>query len=485
MEEGKSHQSLKKRALSAVLWNAAQRYGSLIIAFFSNIVLARLLSPGDFGLVGLLTVFISVANVITESGFNSALIQRKNVEEIDYNTVFYWNIGISILMVVVLYFIAPLIADFFDRPILSKLLRVESIILIINSFCIVQTTRLMKFLKFHILAIRSIIATLFSTIVGITLAWLGYGVWALVWQAIAAATVGAVLLWKTTDWRPALQYDWGAFRRMFKFGAYISFSSLCNTLYINLQSFIIGKSFSIPDLGFYSQAKKLETIPVDGTASVLNAVLFPIYATIVDDRERHIRLVRKNIKIITFVTFPLMLMLILVAPYLFPILFTDKWNDSIPMFQILCVAGMFSPLNMANVEIFRSIGEGKIYLILQTIKRVIGVSMILFFVQYGLFAMLWSIAAFGVITYMLNMFFTHNIFGYAYSKQLSDIIPNLLLAVGIFIIMMILFHTIEVRDNWIGLLVGGGSYFLLYLALAHFLKVSSYITLIDVLKKRK
>ena len=272
-------QSLKKKALSAVIWNAAQRYGALAISFVSNIILARLLSPNDFGIVGLLTVFISLANVIAESGFNSALIQKKDVTDVDYNTVFYWNLVVSLLLVISLYFLAPSIATYFNRPTLVPLLRVESVILISNAFCIVQTTRLMKFLRFNILAVRTIIAALAAAIVGIILAWQGFGVWSLVFQAISSSVIGTILLWSITDWHPSLQFDWPAFRSMFKFGAYISISSICNTLYINLQAFIIGKSFSISDLGYYTQAKKLETIPVEGTSSILNVVLFPIYVS--------------------------------------------------------------------------------------------------------------------------------------------------------------------------------------------------------------
>ena len=477
-------QSLKKKAVSAVFWNATQRYGTLAISFISNIILARLLSPDDFGIVGLLTVFISLANVITESGFNSALIQKKDVTDIDYNTVFYWNLTMSLLLVILLYFSAPSIAKYFGRPALAPLLRVESIILVSNAFCIVQTTRLMKFLRFNILAVRNIIATLAATSVGIILAWQGFGVWSLVFQAIISSVVGAILLWSITDWQPSLQYDWSAFKRMFKFGAYISISSICNTLYVNLQAFIIGKSFSIDDLGYYSQAKKLETIPVEGTSSILNVVLFPIYSLIVEDRQRHIELVRKNIKVITFLTFPLMLLLILIAPFLFPVLFTNKWDDSIPMFQILCVFGMTSPLNSANVEIFRSIGEGKIYLILQTVKRIIGVAVILLFVRYGLYPMLWAIAAFGIISYLLNLIFTDKYFGYNYKNQIADMLPNLLLSVFIYVILYYTFHYLNISNNWVGLFSGTLIYTGIYLGMAYILKLSSVKLLQQLIQKR-
>lgn len=485
MKFSNSTKSLKSRTIYAILWSAVQKYGALAISFISNIVLARLLTPNDFGLIGILTIFIAIATSLTESGFNSALIQRKDTTDIDYNTVFYWNLAISICLVTILYFLSPLIADYFNQPDLCNILRAESIILIINSFCIVQTTRLMKFLRFKILAIRTILASLISACVGIILALNGYGVWSLVWQGIVSSIVGAVLLWSSADWRPKLQYSWSSFNRMFKFGAYIAVSSVCNTLYINLQSFLIGKSFSISDLGYYTQAKKLETVPVDGTASVLNAVLFPVYSSISHDRRRHRLMVRKNVNILTFFTFPLMSMLIIVAPYLFRILFTNKWDDSIPMFQILCVYGMFTPLNMANVEIFRAIGEGKIYLVLQTLKRLIGVGIILLFVRYGLYPLLWAIVAFGIITYILNIIFTHRNFGYSYRNQLYDIIPNLSIAILVYVFSESIVCFFDPKNSWTGLFLGGLSYVFLYIGISMAFKLKGIKLIKSILSSNK
>lgn len=231
-----------------------------------------------------------------------------------------------------------------------------------------------------------------------------------------------------------MRFSWESFRKMFKFGSLIFLSGICDTLYTNIQGFIIGKSFSVKDLGYYTQAHKLQTVPVQGTSSVLSQVLFPVYAAVADDRARHIGMVRKNVQLITFITFPIMLLLIVIAHPLIGLLYSDKWLPAVPLFQVLCVFGFLQPLNQANAQIFKAIGRSDIYFTLQTTKRVINLTLILLSVQFGLMTMMWTIALTGLISYLLNIFFTHRSFGYSYRKQFADIIPaffSSILAMGV------------------------------------------------------
>jgi len=475
-------QSLKRKAINAIIWNAVQKYGALSIAFVTNIIMARLLSPDDFGLIGLLSVFIAVSTTISESGFSAALIQRKNVTQVDYCTVFYWNILISIILVTILHFTAPVIADYFGKPILSDMLRLQSIVLIINSFCAVQIARLSKMLKFKLLAIRTIAGTSVASLVGVLLAILGYGVWSLVWQGITNALISAILLWSVADWIPSREFSWKSFKEMFNFGSLIFISSISNTIYINIQSFLIGKFFSVKELGYYTQAKKLETIPVDGTSSVLNQVLFPVYSSIVDEKERMLKIIRKNIQLITFLTFPLMTMLIVIAHPLIIVLFGEKWEPSVDMFRILCLLGMFAPLNIANTEIFKSIGRSDVYLILQTIKRVINLIIILWMIQFGLYPMLWGIALTGIASYILNLIYTDRIIGYKYLLQLRDIVKNLFAALISMILNAVIFYLI-INDNvWISLFAGVSIYIVIYLSISYFFNRKILIMLYDLIK---
>lgn len=475
--------SLKKQTLRALLWNGVKRYGAMIISLVTNIVLARLLSPDNFGLIGLLSVFVTIASAIVDGGFGSALIQRKEATQTDYSTVFWGNLIVSALLVCSLYFAAPAIAGYFNQEILCKILRIESLIIFINAFCIIQTVRLTKFLQFKDLAIRTIGAAIVSSIVAIVLAHAGFGVWSLVVRDILNAATGAILLWTLCNWKPSRVFSWESFKGLFKFGSFIFITTVFNTIYLNLQSFIIGRAFSIKDLGYYSQAKKLESVSVESTASVLSQVLFPVYASIADNREYHRQMVRKNVRIITYLTFPLMLLLIVVAHPLLTILLTEKWAPSIPLFQILCIVGMMSPLNQTNTEIFRAIGRSDIYLVLQTIKYLIGVIFILWSVRYGLYPMMWTIAAMSFVTYFLNLVFTHRFFGYNYRQQLADIIPNMAVTLVTGVSVWQLLHLIALPNNWAMLFIGTVCFVLIYLGISLVARLDGPRLILNILKQ--
>lgn len=476
--------SLRKRTLRALLWNAVQRYGAMSISLVTNIVLARILSPDNFGLIGLLTVFITVAGAIVDGGFGSALIQRKKVTQIDYSSIFWINLAVSVLLTGVLYAAAPAIAGYFNQKILCEILRIESVVIIINAFCVIQTARLTKLLQFKDLAVRTIVAATISSIVAVIMAYSGFGVWSLVVRDILNAAVGAMLLWSLCKWKPTWTFNWESFKSLFKFGSFIFISSVSNTIYLNIQSFIIGHAFSIKELGYYSQAKKLESVSVETTSSVVSQVLFPVYASIADQREYHRQMVRKNVRIITYLTFPLMMLLIVVAKPLLTILLTEKWASSIPMFQILCIVGMMSPLNQANTEIFRAIGRSDIYLILQTIKRIIGLVFILWSVRYGLYPMMWTIAAMSFVTYLLNLIFTDRYFGYNYRMQLSDILPNMLTTlisgIGVWYLQN---YWIAFSNNWALLFAGTGCFVALYIGISLLMHLDAPKMILNIIKR--
>ncbi len=236
-------ESLKAKTLKALAWNAVQRYGTLFVNFFANLYIARQLTPDDYGVVGIMMVFVAVAATISDSGFPSALVQKKDTTQTDYCTAFFWNIAIGLLLYAAIFLAAPLVADYFDNPLFIPVLRLQGVIIIVNAFGSVQISRLSKTLQFKVLAIRSLIAAIVGTAIGVGLVACGYGIWGLVWQAIVTSGVSVVLLWSIARWRPQMLFSWSAFRQMFGFGSYIFVSNICNTLYTNVQSFIIGKAF--------------------------------------------------------------------------------------------------------------------------------------------------------------------------------------------------------------------------------------------------
>lgn len=456
-----------------MIWSGVQRFGTLGISFISNLVLVRFLDAEVFGAVGILLVFVAVSQSIIDGGFTSALIQRKEVSQTDYSTVFYWNLIVSAVMVVVLYFAAPFIADYFHSEILCKVLRVQSILLIIHALCVVQTAKLNKDLSFKALSIRNISATLVGVVVAIVMAYKGYGIWSIVAQELVTAIVGTLLLWYLCKWSPSLTFSWVSFKGMFKFGGFIFLSSIFDTLYSNVQSFIIGRAFSIKDLGYYTQAKKLENVPVTSAANVLAQVLFPVYSSIAGDYDRLKSMVRKSMTLVTYVSFPVMLLLAIIAQPILVILYTDKWIASIPMFQILCLGGMFHALNCCNTTLFKALGLGEIYFILQTVKRLVCLAFIIFSIRYGLYAMLWTITGTQIIFYIINVIYTNKHFKYTITEQFADILPNLLLSLFTGAIVWFSMPYVESYGNFTQLLFGIGLYLIIYLGVSIVFKVKT------------
>lgn len=367
-----------------MIWTGIGKFGTTGLAFVSNLVLARLLLPSDFGCVAMLQVFIAISSIFVTAGFGAALIQKKEPSHIDYTSVFYWNLAASLFFFWLLFFCSPAIANYYKMPELSAVLRVQSIVLIIQAFSMVQSSQLQKQLRFKELSVRNIVATAIGTVVAIVMAVLGYGVWSLVASQIVTALAGVLLLWKMSTWRPTWEFSLQSLKDLFAFGGLMALSSLVETVYTNLQSLIIGRLYSATDLGYYNQAKKLEAMPTDSLSQVVNQVSFPVFAALQDDKERLLNGVRKNIKAITYLNFPLMALMIVVAHPLITLLYGKNWEPSVPFFQILCISSMVYTLNTLNTNVIKSLGKSKIYFFVQLSKRLIGIGLIFFGVQFGI-----------------------------------------------------------------------------------------------------
>ncbi|MFA5528140.1 MAG: lipopolysaccharide biosynthesis protein, partial [Peptostreptococcales bacterium] len=329
--------NLKQRTIIGMIWSSIGKFGTLGLSFISNLVLARILMPEDFGYIGMLTIFIAISQVFISGGLGSALIQKKEATHIDYTTVFYWNLIVSLFFIAILFFSAQSIANFYNMPLLKDILRLLSIILIINSFSLVPSIYLQKHLRFKELSTRNIIASLVGVAVAITMALNGYGVWSLVFSNLSSGFASVILLWRLSPWRPTFEFSFYSLKKLFNFGGLMLLSSLVETIYTNIQGLIIGKAFSAQALGYYSQARKLEEIPTDALSSIVNQVSFPVFSQLQDNIELLRSGVRKNIKAISFLNFSLMVLMIVIARPLFLFLYTDKWEISISYFQILCI----------------------------------------------------------------------------------------------------------------------------------------------------
>src|SRR5690554_4745162 len=474
--------SLKQKAIFSMIWSSIGKFGTLGLSFISNLVLARILMPSDFGYIGMLHIFIAISQVFINSGLGSALIQKKDVSHIDYSTVFYWNLFLSLFFYSLLYLTAPSIAGFYEMDLLKDILRVQSIILLINSFSLVQTIQLQKNLHFKALSIRNIIAALIGTVVAIVMALMGYGVWSLVFSNLIAALAGVVLLWRMSSWRPTLEFSFSSLKSLFSFGGLILLSSLVETAYTNIQGLIIGKVFSANDLGYYTQARKLEDVPTKALSSIVNQVSFPVFSQLQDNLNSLRAGVQRNITSISFLNFPLMVLFIVIARPLIILLYTQRWEESIPYFQILCVGAMLYTINTVNTNVIRSLGKGALYFWVQLIKRLAGIISIVISVQYGIETMLWTIVILNYVFFIINGIVTGKIINYGFIAQLKDIYGVFILSITVGVVTyygVSLFHI----DNYLlTLIIHTLIYSLLYISLSYVFKIEGFFTYKEVVK---
>lgn len=466
--------SLKEKTVSGMIWTSFGKFGSMFIAFIANLILARLLSPNDFGCVGMLAIFIAISQTFIEGGFGSALIQKKKPEHIEYTTIFYWNLFISVLFVFGIYFLAPSVARFYKIPLLEDVLRVQSLVLVINAFSVIPVNILVKQLQFKALNIRNVIAALSGMIVAIIMAFNGFGVWSLVYNNLMISAVNVILLWTITSWRPTFEFSWGAMKGLFNFGGLILCSNLVETLYTNIQGLIIGRVFSAKDLGFYTQAKKLEEVPNSGFSSIVNTVTFPIYSELQDDKQKMRYGVHRSLVSITYLSIPLMIILIVIAEPLFTLLFTAKWLPSVPYFQILCVFGILWCVNTINTNLVKALGHGKIYFSIQFLKRFIGIFMIFVGVQFGMHEMLWAYTLTGYLSFFINAYFAGKLIQYGIWMQIKAIGPVLLLSAVAGGITCLVFKWIIVNNLVLQLLFPVSMFFGIYVSSSFFFKIEGF-----------
>lgn len=431
-------ESLKQKTISGMLWNGVERFGSSFFLFISNLVLARLLSPDDFGCIGMLMVFISVSDAIIDGGFGSALIQKKDPTETDYSTVFYWNLILSLLLYLVLYFSAPAISRFYDIALLSDVLKVQGLILMINAFVLIQQNILRKQVAFKKLAKINLSAIVLGTGTGIIFAYLGFGVWSLVIKSLVTGLVQCIIYWLSSHWRPQWVFSWTSFRGLFKFGGFMFLTVIVNNLYHNFITLIIGKSFSAATLGYFTQAKKLEDVPRNSLSAVITNVTFPVFSHIQDDIERLLNAARKCTKSMAFLNFPLMMLLIVTAEPLFTMLFTDKWSQSVPYFQVLCVYGLILSPSELNNNIIRALGKSNISLYIMVTQRSIGIILILIGLLWGMKGMLLGYVLSQYIGFAISANVLGRLMGYGLFKQCKDCFSILLLSSSVTAIIFLL-----------------------------------------------
>lgn len=419
---------LKQKVISGVFWRSMERFGTQAMGFVVSIILARLLEPKDFGTITLITVFLALASVFVQGGFGTALIQKKDVTETDYNSVFYLCLAVAFLLYGVLFISSPWIASFYNEPVLVGVVRVMSLSLMIGAVNSIQNAVLTREMKFKLSFKVSLISTLVVGVVGCGMAYKGYGVWAIVGSSLASQVASTIVLWKVVAWRPRLMFSLVAIRQLFGFGSKLLVSSLLDTLFSNIYNIIIGKLFNPTILGYYSRGQSIPNMIMTSVQGTIAGVIFPVLSSCQHDKVRVKEIVRRMIKSTCFLVFPMMFGLAAVAKPLVLIMLTEKWLPCVPYLQISCIIFAFWPLHVANLQAIMALGRSDIFLTLEIIKKTVGVITILVTFRFGVMAMVIGQAVISPIGVAINAWPNRRLINYSINEQALDILPASLLA---------------------------------------------------------
>lgn len=417
-------ESLKQKTVNGISWSFADNITNSGIAFLVGIVLANILTPEEYGVMAMVTIFIAVSNSIVDSGFSNALIRKRNISSIDYNTVFYFNLIVSLFLYLILYVSAPSISVFFKEPVLLNIMRVIGWMLIINALAIIPRTILVRDINFKTQTKVSLIASVCSGVIGISMALTGWGVWSLVGQQLSRQLLNTVFLWFFCRWRPLWEFSIQSFKELFGFGSKLLVSGLIDTIYKEIYSLIIGRFYSATDLGQYTRASQFNTIFSSNLTSVVQRVSYPVLSSIQNESERLLSAYRRVIKTTMLITFACMLGLAAVAKPLIIILIGWKWLPAVYFLQIICFSGMLYPLHAINLNILQVKGRSDLFLKLEIIKKVIAVIPIIIGVFCGIEFMLWGSVCTSFIAFFMNSYYSADLIGYPTLQQIKDVLPT-------------------------------------------------------------
>lgn len=472
MNEG----SLRSLTVKGMIWGAVGKVAGQGGQFVISIVLARILMPEDFGLIGMLTIFIAISGSFIDSGMSSGLIQKKNRTDVDFSTVFIFNFIVSISFYLILFFSASLIAKFYSMPQLIPLTRVLALNIVINALAIVQRTRLIIDINFKTISKIDVVSLIIGGIIAIILAIKGMGVWALVMQNIIGSVISTILLWVTKKWKLSFIFSRQSFKNLFGFGSKLLITSIIRQIMQNIYNLIIGRVYLASELGYYTKAKGFAQLTSGTVSSILNQVTYPILASLQDDKQRLVSVYKRLIKMISFLIFPAMTLVALLADPFIRIFLTDKWEPAIILLQLICFAWIFNPISAINLNILNSIGRSDLFLKVDITKIPIVIITLFITVPLGVKAIVIGNVVTHVIAFFINAYMPGKLFGYGAINQLRDMAP-IFLATGI--MAFTVFLATSFIDNLylkliVGLLAGLGTYIFI-----------SYMLKIEELKEAK
>lgn len=477
---------LKEKTLSGLAWTFSQQFGVQGINFMVSIVLARLLMPEEFGLIGMISVFIALGTALVDSGLTSSLIRTNDADQRDFSTVFFMNLFGSLLIYAILYVSAPLIADFFNQEILTAITRVYCLSFIIGAFSAVQNTILTKKMDFRTQMTITIPSLIVGSIVGLLMAFKGYGVWSLVYMNLTQSFLSSLQLWIRAGWRPSWVFDVERLKYHFNFGYKMTLAGILDTFYRNIYRIIIGRYFSAAQLGFYTRAQSLKQLPVQNISTALNKVTYPMFSHVQDDDIKLKSLYKRLMQQVLFWVAPTMVFSGVLAEPLFRFLLTEKWLPAVPYFQILCYVGIMYPLHSYNLNILKVKGRSDLFLKLEIIKKAMVTIGLFIAVPFGIFGLLWMQVVLTNLSFLINTYYSGKLIGYNALDQVKDILPILGLAMfaGAFTYVINAQLPDVIYFDLPRLVIGFSMGMLIYLLISYFSKMNALLDFRQLVLKR-
>ena len=421
---------LKEKVLSSFIWRFAEKFGAQIVSFVVSVILARLIDPSEYGTIALVLVFTNILQVFIDGGLGNALIQKKDADEVDFSTVFFYNLVMCFGLYVLMFFGAPLIAQFYNNDRLVLVIRVLSLALVISGFKNIQKAYITKKMQFKTLFFATLGGTIGSAVLGIIMAYCGYGIWALVAQILFNDAVDAIIIWFTVDWRPKLLFSFERMKSLFSYGGKLLLSSLVDTLYNNLTQLLVGTLYTSADLAYYNKGKQFPQLIISNINSSIDTVLLPAMSVVQDEKKRVKAMTQRAISVNSYIIWPMMVGLAVIAEPLVSIILTDKWLACVPYMRVFCLTLVFYPIHTANLNAMKALGRSDLFLGLSIIKKIIGVLILAIAVRFGVFAMAMAGLISSVIETFINAYPNCKLLGYTYWEQMKDVVPSALLAIG-------------------------------------------------------
>jgi teichuronic acid exporter len=432
--------SLKKQALQGAVWTYLQQFGTQFITFVASIILARVLLPEEFGLIGMIAIFMGIGNTLFDGGMTSSLIRSENLDEVDYSTVFIFNLIVSIVIYCFVFLVAPYIADFYRQPALKDVTRVYTLSFLFSAFGSVQNTILTKSMNFKKQTLLAVPALITGCVVALFLAYNNYGVWSLVGMTLTNTFVLSTILWITSKWKPSFMFSKDKFKKHFNYGYKLTLSGVLDIIFTNIYQIVIGRFFSASLVGYYTRANQLMMMPVGNVSTALNKVAFPLFAEMQHDEERLRNAYKKIMLMVLFIICPAVMLMIVLAEPLTVFLFTDKWLPMVPIFKIICLSGFLYPLHMYNLLILQVKGRSDLFLKLEILKKILQVLVVGVSLQFSFYGLLWGQVVLSVLGLFINTYYAGRYLNYSLFQQLRDIFPLIVLS-GLMGIATYVFNT--------------------------------------------